>query len=249
MTNAAFPQDLSRMCIWKLKYSSKIHCQIDLLLVWSTHNSFYHHCQASTFFLLLFVASFTLPSHRSFFHSLPWSCCCYWFDNNIISYFYLWREQLSLSFCRISLMSYVWTCVSGDVSMTRWIDGIEKLNLHSEMYLTREIFLCEIVTLIFRQLSRYWVLRMKFNHSTTFHGSIHDFVKFTNDVDAYQIEPFQLNILSSHVNHFYFLFPFPFSRLLAFIAHRHKFSNAVPCDRIELIKRKIHPSTVEWCFN
>lgn len=246
MTNAAFPQDLSRMCIWKLKYSSKIHCQIDLLLVWSTHNSFYHHCQASTFFYCfsLLLLHFPVIVHFST-HSHEAAAATGLII--ILSHIFICDEN-----SRVYLFAaYHWchTCVSGDVSMTRWIDGIEKLNLHSEMYLTREIFLCEIVTVIFRQLSRYWVLRMKFNHSTTFHGSIHDFVKFTNDVDAYQIEPFQLNILSSHVNHFYFLFPFPFSRLLAFIAHRHKFSNAVPCDRIELIKRKIHPSTVEWCFN
>lgn len=137
MTNAAFPQDLSRMCIWKLKYSSKIHCQIDLLLVWSTHNSFYHHCQASTFFYCfsLLLLHFPVIVHFST-HSHEAAAATGLII--ILSHIFICDEN-----SRVYLFAaYHWwhTCVSGDVSMTRWIDGIEKLNLHSEMYLTREIF-------------------------------------------------------------------------------------------------------------
>ena len=99
----------------RLKFTVKlIYCSYEALTTHSIIIAKFQH-----FFLLLFVAPFTLPSHRSFFHSFPRSCCfCYWFDNNIISYFYMWREQLSLSYCRISLMSYV--CEWRDVSMTRY---------------------------------------------------------------------------------------------------------------------------------
>lgn len=200
------------------KYSSKIHCQIDLLLVWSTHNSF-HQLQH------FFIAPFTLPSHRSFFHSFPFffhmelmMVLC-WFDNNIISLFIYDGNSTVLCVYHRSLFfaahhwchTCVWVLV---ISMTRystrlknWICSL-KCTWHAGFFYVRS----------WRWYLGNWVVtehtavswRMKFNHGT-FHALIHDFEKFTNDVDAYEIEPFQLNILSSHVNHFYFLFPFALS--------------------------------------
>lgn len=190
-------------------------------------------------FLLLFVAPFTLPSHRSFFHSLPfffpWSFCWrYWFDNNIISYFYMWREQfyaeciIEVYIFHLSSISLIChTCVSID-KLKNWIYSLQ-CTWHAGY------FLCEIVTVIFRQLSRYWVLnKIQSRHFSSLDSRFCEIYKWCWCIPnwTFSVKYFIESCKS-------FLFPFlPHS----LDAHRHKFSNAASCDRIELIKRKIHPS-------
>lgn len=130
MTNAAFPQDLSRMCIWKLKYSSKIHCQIDLLLVWSTHNSFYHHCQASTFFycFLLLLLHFPVIVHFST-HSHEAAAAATGLII-ILSHIFICDENSWVYL----FAAYHWchTCERVWVEMYRWLD--ESMGLKNWIY-------------------------------------------------------------------------------------------------------------------
>lgn len=223
------------------KYSSKIHCQIDLLLVWSTHNSF-HQLQH------FFIAPFTLPSHRSFFHSFPFffhmelmMVLC-WFDNNIISLF-IYDENstvLCVSSKSIFFAAHHWchTCVWVLViSMTRYSTRLKNWICSLKCTWHAGFFLCEIVTLIFSQLSRYWT------HSSELENEIQS--RHFSCLDSRFWEIYKwcwcIRNWTFSVKYFIescksFLLPFPFRSLIP-IAHRHKFPNAVPCDRIELIKR------------
>lgn len=122
-----------------LKFTVKlIYCLYEALL-FITHNSFHHHCHVTTF-LLLFAAPFTLCRHRSSFFfftllALPrhptqhpqiqWSCCS-WFDNNIISYFYM--LSLTHSTMRVYMSIFLQHIMC---SILYHIDGIEKLILLS----------------------------------------------------------------------------------------------------------------------
>lgn len=176
---------------------------------------------ATTFF----IAPFTLPSHRSFFHSFSFffhmelMVVLCWFDNNIISLFIY--DENSTVLC-VSSKSFFLQLIIDVIRVCgcwlyRWLDIRRDWKIEFALWNvldTRGFFYVRS----WRWYLVNWVVtehtavswRMKFNHGT-FHALIHDFQKFTNDVDAYEIEPFQLNILSSHVNHFYFLFPFALS--------------------------------------
>lgn len=142
--------------------SSKIHCQIDLLLIWSTflQLTLTPTLPSSLPRYNIFIATFTSQQQ-----SLIFCSCCSWLDNIILSHiFYICASQNSRS---IFLQHFITIDMTGAV---RW-PGKEKINRKAENF----FFFPRMIT--FRQLNCYKHLTpdMKVIQSrVSFSALIHD---------------------------------------------------------------------------